>query len=486
MLNRNGQFYEWLLPYLEGGLDEARRAQLEARLGEDPALAAEAKRLRRTVDGLRGAAGRMPTPENARVPADLWPHLRARLVLEPAPRPRARAWWVAGVGAPAAAALIVAAFWLPGWHTPDLSQHSSKPPARQKAAPSSPAHPAMITPAPAGKPKTVVKTTLPKPATLAPLTAPVTVPTHANPFALTPSTPLPPQSVNGVRADQSAPAALPAPLLHPGGSASPRAAPPIPPAPASAPILRKPMPPHPTTATDHDENLPAPAPNKATATAGMSGGAAGPVAAAPKETVNGLGGNARQQAKSSPKAPNSPVATVSEQVGQAPLSARRNKTATRFAAPGAADTPNPTLDADPQASLDSWQAALSAAVRPPLWGENEGDAQIGQALMAAREAGLLDDLRARLEARRTQSPRDLVTGRMLAALYDFNSPGEPALRERRRIAGLEGADGEDWFALARAEERAGNSTAARAAYRHALESPTPPSSFHAAIARGRS
>jgi len=160
--------------------------------------------------------------------------------------------------------------------------------------------------------------------------------------------------------------------------------------------------------------------------------------------------------------------------------------AARFAAPGAADTPAPTLDADPQASLDSWQAMLSAAVRPPLWGENEGDAQSGQALMAAREAGLMDDLRARLEARRTQSPRDLVTGRMLAALYDFSFPGEPALRERRRIVGLEGAGGEDWFALARAEERASNSTAARAAYRHALEAPTPPSSFHAAIARGRS
>lgn len=138
------------------------------------------------------------------------------------------------------------------------------------------------------------------------------------------------------------------------------------------------------------------------------------------------------------------------------------------------------------AGLDSWQAALSGAVQPPLWGENAGEQQANQALMAAREAGMLDDLRARLEARRTQAPQDVVTGRMLAAVYDFGFSGEPALRERRRVAGLEGAGGEDWFALAQAEERAGNGSAARAAYRRALESPIPPSAFHAAKARGRS
>ena len=138
MLNRNTQYYEWLLPYLEGGLDEARRAQLEARLAADPALAAEAKRLARTLGGLRGAASRSLRPENASVPADLWPHLRARLVLDPVPRPRPRAWWLAGVGAPAAAALIVAAIWLPGWHPLVRPELASKTTARPTVAPAPP------------------------------------------------------------------------------------------------------------------------------------------------------------------------------------------------------------------------------------------------------------------------------------------------------------------------------------------------------------
>lgn len=131
MLNRNARYQEWLLPYLEGGLDEAQTALLEARLAADPALAAEAERLHRMVGGLRASASRTAPLESAQVPADLWPHLRARLVLDPAPapRPRAHLWWVAGVGAPAAAALFVAAFWLPGWHAPGgrLSHQQAAP-----------------------------------------------------------------------------------------------------------------------------------------------------------------------------------------------------------------------------------------------------------------------------------------------------------------------------------------------------------------------
>ena len=138
-----------------------------------------------------------------------------------------------------------------------------------------------------------------------------------------------------------------------------------------------------------------------------------------------------------------------------------------------------------KSSLDTWQAALSDAVQSPLWGEDAGASQANQALMSARMAGQLDTLRDRLEAQRAQSPQDILTGRMLAAVYDFGFQNDLGRRERQRIVGLAGASGEDWFALAQAEARAGNTQDARAAYRHALESPLPPTSFHAAIARQR-
>ena len=490
MWNRNAQYHEWLLPYLEGGLDEARRAQLEARLGADPALAAEAERLRRTLAGLRGTSVRTPQQENAQVPADLWPHLRARLVLEPAPRPRSsRARWVVGLGAPAAAAVIVAAFWLPGWHTPDMAPHSSKPSIRPKAvAPSSgplpKGHPLSGGPTPAAKPLTATKAVVPP--------RPTTVVTGATPFDL-PISPLnkpegrrigppaPVAAIAPVPADRTAPAA------HRSAAANgqPAASAPAVIAPLPAPV---PPPPGHTAATEQGVPPAAFAPSKAVGAAGMSGGAAGPMAAAaPKETGNGLNSADRLPAKPQPVAvPNSPSAALSGQVGPPPQGVLRNKMASRRAAPAAPGNAAQAFAAGPQGDLDSWQATLSAAVRPSLWGETEGDAQANQALMAAREAGMLDDLRARLEARRAQSPRDVVTGRMLAAVYDFGFSKEAALRERRRITGLEGADGEDWYALAQAEERAGHGPAAQAAYRRALEASLPLSPFHAAIARGRS
>jgi len=498
LFNRNAPYHEWLLPYLEGGLDEARRAQVEARLGEDPILAAEAERLRRTLGGLRGAASRTPLSESAHVPADLWPHLRARLVLHPAPRPRtSRAWWVAGVGAPAAAALIVAAFWLPGWHTPDMPPLSHTPPvsSQRPARPpgaSVPAHPAPDMPVSTAKPLPTAKSRM-----VAPTPAPAPIMAGPTPFDL--RVPAPPvnHSVNGSltppavsvppgRPDVSVfrpprPAAAVAPHILPSPALSPSPA-------APKPLLLSPVPPMPTAAaTYHGGNSPAPAPDKATAdlsgAGGFGGGGmAGPApGASPREAVTGLDANARLQAKSSPKAL-LPSSAMLGQVGQ-PLPAPRRNRAAPHRAPKAPANALQTFDANAQGGLESWQAALSAAVQLPLWGETDGEQQAGQALMAAREAGGLDDLRARLEARRAQAPQDVVMGRMLAAVYDFGGSPEAALRERRRIAGLEGAVGEDWYALAHAEEGARNGPAARAAYRRALESPIQPSPFHAALAR---
>lgn len=473
MLKRNPQYYEWLLPYLEGGLDEARRALLEARLAADPALAAEAERLRRTSGGLRAAASRTPPPENAQVPDDLWPHLRARLVLDPTPRPRARLWWAAGVGAPAAAALIVAAFWLPGWHTPEMAlpSHKSAGPAKVVLPLSVP--PPAPSSAGAAYPTPSAKRSVAKPVLAASRPAPVAPKT--NPFTLPAPVPVvPPRSVHATFGSAGL-SNGPAPGISPVTQAPRRAtssAPPMPPPPAQAVKIVPPP------AAAPKPVLPAPQP---TSVAVMGADEAAPVTrAAPNVTVNGLEGAARPQAK--PPALNSmEMHAPSVQALRAP---RRSKAGLRYMAPptgGAAQA----FTVDGAVSLDAEQAALSAAVQSPLWGENAGDQQANQALMAARESGLLDDLRARLEARRGQSPQSLVTGRMLAAVYAFGFSPEPALRERRRVVGLEGATGEDWFALAQAEEAARNTAAARAAYRHALEAPSPPSAFHAAIARGK-
>ena len=494
MLNRNTQYYEWLLPYLEGGLDEARRAQLEARLAADPALAAEAKRLARTLGGLRGAASRSLRPENASVPADLWPHLRARLVLDPVPRPRPRAWWLAGVGAPATAALIVAAIWLPGWHPLVRPELASKTAARPTVAPAPPApsgvpSPSVVPPRPVG----VLPTSAEKLQASAPnATRPTPAVPHADPFALS----LPPRSSAGGRTPAPAAAAVPA-----GVTFAPLPRPPL-------PGVSHTLPPHqdtlshaiarPLPASPALPSMPAPAklmpPSPAAAATDEAGNGlalkhGGPTAAGavtetiPKQGENSPDGSAPQTVLSSPNTMPPPPRAMFGPAGQPLHSAR--KAIKRPAPPGEAANAFQAFALNGAASLDSEQSALAATMRPPLWGENEGEMQANQALMSVRESGMLDDLRAHLEARRAQSPHDLVMGRMLAAVYESGFSSDLALHERRRIVGLEGAGGEDWYMLARTEERAGNGSAARAAYRHALESPIPPSSFHAAIARGK-
>ncbi len=145
-----------------------------------------------------------------------------------------------------------------------------------------------------------------------------------------------------------------------------------------------------------------------------------------------------------------------------------------------------TDEADGGQRLDNWLAALAQSVQMPLLGDETGAQQANQALMSARQSGQLDALRARLEAKRSQSPPDIVTARMLAAVDEFGFSEEEALKERRRLVRLTGATGEDWYALALAEERAGNGQAARIDYQRALNAPAPLSSQHAALARQRS
>lgn len=483
---RNAKFYPWLLPYIEDDLDAARRARLEALLAADPDLAAEAERLRRTCARLQAA--RTP-PANAVPSADAWPRLRARLVPAPAPPSRpARGWWLAGAGATAAAGLVLGAVLLPGWHAPDLSHPTPPPPTvaprETQTVPAPAASGGLGTKPPPVSAHRMIASAKSAPPPMAPGAPPV----PAAPLVPGMSVPKPPPSVS---AD---PFALP-----PGGrfsgpgdgrvSVSPPAAPPLtngaPEKPAPPPPSHSAMPmavsPAPASMTAPAPVTTAPAPSPARATGTQD-------APAPGRDASGVSTlDGQQQAKAQPLYQRPAPAFGQPKAFRRGVMAKHS--AAGFAPPaavvGGAMAAGETRNGLAVDALDVWQASLTAAVSPPLWGEDAGAQQANRALLAAKEAGQLDGLRAQLEARRARSPHDVAVGRMLAAVADFGFTKEEALRERRRIVGLEGSNGEDWFALARSEERAGSNAAARAAYKRALESPVPPTPFHAAIARQR-
>ncbi len=148
---------DWLLPYLEGAYsgDAARQAEIEARLAADPALAAEAAQMRRTLDALRGVAVRTSQPATAAVPADSWPRLKARLQ----PAPRRLAWgWLGGAGAAVAVAVGVIAVVLPVHHAPPkpsgVSRVAVAPTASAPVPPAAktPQKPAQVAQTPPAKP----------------------------------------------------------------------------------------------------------------------------------------------------------------------------------------------------------------------------------------------------------------------------------------------------------------------------------------------
>ena len=541
MFKRNEKYYPWLVPYLEGDLDDARAGDLRARLADDPALAAEAERLRRTLDAVRETARRSPAAVNASPPVDLWPRLRDRLEPAPAPRRRAPVRWVA---AGAAASVAFAALWLPGHlaHPPLQSAHVPASPAsaakkpQQMASASGPeasrvdvpAVPVVVPPKSAGPvvsagggsvvyatPPASAKPALPAPVLsghdpFAAASAKPSEPKAALKEALRLPLPASPPPAGSVHASVSP---LPAPTLHKGPTqmasrdvpratdegmagtatyASPatdRLA-----TPEAAPLAAKLVPP-----TAPSAPLPPPAP---AASSVVSGGAAIQAAdgALAQNGVGLLRDEAREKSSPSPpgmafgggalgSAAHKPNAfALAPRPGMGYFSAHSPRNVQhRGAQQQTAQSQNalPAFDLSVTQTLDTWQAALAQSEQPPLLGQDTGAMQANQALMAARESGNLDALRARLEARRAQSPRDLVTARMLAAVYDFGFSTESALRERRRLVTLDGATGEDWFALAEAEGHTGNGQAARAAYRRALDAPAPLSPFHAGLARTR-
>lgn len=86
----------WLIPYLEGMLSASQRAELEARLTEDPELAAELDRMRCILPRLR--ASLRPSVMLSQPTDPVWPRLCPQLG-QPGPRRRllTPAWRAAGL-----------------------------------------------------------------------------------------------------------------------------------------------------------------------------------------------------------------------------------------------------------------------------------------------------------------------------------------------------------------------------------------------------
>ncbi len=478
MFSRNAKFYEWLPAYLEDGLDPAQKGLMAARLAVDPALAAEAERLRPLIQALRESKTREATvPANSTVPGDLWLRLSDRLNPVPASRPARQYGWLAGVGATAALAVIVAL------RLPQSMPTETHPtaPVRQ-TAPSNQTRSGGVKIAETNPPPTI------HPPTAHPPTATDALKNTVNGIGLPPhplpsAKPMPPVTItkgNDPFAAPSAPAnsstqalsrSLPSPMRVPAPVSVAGVAPGQPRADRAQAVHASEADRFHVTGEGSVNGPPPAAPASSMAnpapTASTQGEA---VATAPVPTHRDVPMNAYQMqaapAAPKPQAPPARPQTRPRVFRKAPVLAMDQ---VRAASP----------------SLETEQAALSAATLPPLWGETDGTNQANRALMTVRESGQLDTLRGKLEAARAQSPQSLGTGRMLAAVYEFGFQSELTVSERRRIVGLDGAGGEDWFALAVAEERAGNGQAAKAAYRRALELPGTLNSFHAGAARQR-
>ena len=136
----------------------------------------------------------------------------------------------------------------------------------------------------------------------------------------------------------------------------------------------------------------------------------------------------------------------------------------------------------------SLRQRLERTVTRPLYGTAEGAQEQQRLLQDAARAGTLDSLATQLEQEPVDASRaavqEVLSARLLAALYEQGGDLDRALSERRRAALLPTADGEDWFELAQTEARLGNTASAQRAYAQALRAAgTPLSPAHRAAAR---
>ena len=130
---------------------------------------------------------------------------------------------------------------------------------------------------------------------------------------------------------------------------------------------------------------------------------------------------------------------------------------------------------DANTAPETLRQRLERTVTPPLYGTSGGMQEQQRLLQEAQQAGTLDALTSQLEQAPVSASRaaqqELVLGRMRAAVYEMGGDLDRALAERRAVALLATANGEDWFQLAQTEARLGNTASAQRAYAQALRAP---------------
>ena len=461
----------WLIPYLEGTLDAERRRQFEARLAEDPELRAELAALRRTQPRLRQAALHLRQTEAAAAPVPpLWPHLRERLdTRQTRFLPRASALWWASGGLGAAAALVLAVVAGPKIHPISDEMQTARV---SKSAPVIVFHPdnAGGTPVAANLREHAARVAAEKRAVQPQV---VVRPRPLKPQPAVPAPTAPPLPDDGLVAERPMPVAPPVrmaqrdpePPLAPGSKL---------PAPTHSPGLLRddtPLPLHVAAKTNSgrangiEDRFTAPPlaqpfsgrAQEGTAHADSLNGTAAPPPA-PLASPN-----AAQGGGTSENAPNA-----------APPAPQRTFTGAMAADSGTA-APN-TL-----------RQKLERTVTQPLYGTSAGAQELQRLLQDAQQGGTLDAIANQLETAPISVSRaaqqELLLGRMRAAVYETAGDLDRALAERRAVALLSTADGEDWFQLGQMESRLGNTASAERAYTQALRAPgTPLSTAHRAIA----
>lgn len=481
----------WLIPYLEGTLDDARRTRLEARLRADDALASELEALRAATERLRALAASDQTTPAA---PSLWPGVRARLELQARPvrAPRRRLLWAGGLAASCALAAVAVVALKP---SPRLA------PAAMPEAASSVASVPIVRPRAVSKkiavPMDAVKIAAAPRSKAAPVRRPDSL-RFAQRAVVPPGTPLRPPlsrsapSAPSVARSPARPAASTArPTLMASrdvGSESANAKDvPLGLSAESAPQVKtQASPVNPAGSAPGSRSFGGGASGKRSAADGSgAAGAAGREAQAPaavKARIN------KDEIKAAPTVkppaltvkPPAPLAeTVSDGVRLNGLTQARQRQK--------ADTNGLALGlwrrGETRLALNGWQDALERAVKPPLYGDESGVKLASQTLQSVTDAGALDAFRQLLERRRTQLPRDVVLARLLAVVYDFSGDAARARDAWERVAKTGKASSQDWLQLAEAEDKMGDGEAAKAAYQRVLDAVGPSASKDAARKR---
>lgn len=483
-MTRNGTernvYYTWLIPYLENALDAEQRRMLEARLAEDPGLAAELESLRRAEPRLRQMAASLRRTEPVAAPGvSVWPRLREQLDAHPVrPRPAPAFWWAGGLCAASALVLAVISFhpWAhPLPHVTRIADNSGGRSAPRVEFPRDNA----------------TETQMAKKLRLRAAHV-AQARTAAHPRVATALTQVPkPSGVVKTGVSAKRPAAVPPPLQYAATFDSALPAPTHTPSHALKTRLLKPI-----LMADGAgaAKYTVPMPSNPVSTFATPGTAVASPAPARNQMADTNRITARLQSKNSVNVPITMPTT--DNTGAVGGGTPNDSARAGEANPAPATVlPERALAGAPAALTINGDTApltlrqrLERTVTPPLYGTAEGEQQEQRLLQDAQQAGALDILTAELEhgaiTANQAASQEAVAARLRAAIYEMTGDQDRALLERRDVVLLSSATGEDWFELAQTEARLGNADSAGKAYARALRATSPPlSAAHRAIAR---